>query len=61
MQLSLLVRNFIATFKNCHTMYRQKAKHEPEPPLGCWQVLGIALVVLMVFLFIYEPIINLLR
>ena len=61
MRLSLPAKNFIATFKNYHTMYRQKEKHEHERPLGCWQVLGIVLVVFMVFLFIYEPIANLLR
>ena len=42
-------------------MGNRKAKHETEPPLGCWQVLGIALVVLIMFLLIYEPLINLAR
>ena len=42
-------------------MGNRKVRLEAEPPLGCWQVAGIALVVLIMFLLIYEPIANLLR
>jgi hypothetical protein len=42
-------------------MYRQKEKPNDSRPLGCWQIAGVALVVLLVFLLLYEPITNLLR